>query len=167
MKSVSIYTDGACSKNPGPGGWAAILMYNGHQKEISGSEPDTTNNRMELTAAIKGLEALNQPCKACIFTDSAYLYNGFTAGWVYNWLNNGWRTANKRPVENRDLWEELLKLSKKHSITWHKVKGHAENKYNNRCDELAVAEVKKLISAQKDKQGSGSEHKDTDALIQI
>ena len=145
MKSVTIYTDGACSNNPGPGGWAAVLMYNKHQKEISGGESETTNNRMELLAAIKGLSALNQPCSVDVFTDSAYLYNGFTLGWLYNWQRNGWRTANKRPVENRDLWEELYALNKKHTITWHKVKGHADNEFNNRCDALARAEVKKII----------------------
>ena len=163
MKSVTIYTDGACSKNPGPGGWAAVLMYNGHIKEIFGSEPDTTNNRMELTAAIKGLEALNQPCKADVYTDSAYLYNGFTAGWLYNWQRNGWKTANKRPVENQDLWTVLLELNNKHAVTWHKVKGHAENQYNNRCDELAVAEVKKLIAEQKANSVSENDQGDTAA----
>ena len=152
MKSVTIYTDGACSKNPGPGGWAAVLMYNDHKKEISGSEPDTTNNRMELTAAIKGLEALNQACYADVYTDSAYLYNAFTAGWLNNWLRNGWKTANKHAVENTDLWMRLVELSNTHKITWHKVKGHAENEFNNRCDQLARKEVKALIeSSVKDK----------------
>ena len=146
MKSVKIYTDGACSKNPGPGGWAAILMYYGHEKQISGGVPETTNNRMELTAAIMGLEALNQPCNAEVFTDSAYLYNGFTAGWLYNWQRNGWKTANKHPVENQDLWMKLLSLTEVHRVTWHKVKGHADNEYNNRCDQLARAEVKKLLT---------------------
>lgn len=144
MKSVTIYTDGACSKNPGPGGWGVVLMYGAHRKELSGSEPDTTNNRMELLAAIMGLSALNQPCKVDIFTDSAYLYNGFNSGWLYNWKRNGWRTANKRPVENKDLWEELDRLNGLHSISWHKVKGHADNEFNNRCDSLARGEVKKL-----------------------
>ena len=148
MKSVTIYTDGACSKNPGPGGWAAVLMYNKHQKEISGGEPDTRNNRMELMAAIRGLEALNQPCRVDLYTDSAYLYNGFSQGWLNNWIMNGWRTANKRPVENQDLWMQLDKLNGVHKIAWHKVKGHAENEFNNRCDQLARAEVKKLIQAE-------------------
>ena len=115
MKSVKIYTDGACSNNPGPGGWAAILMYYGHKKEISGGEPDTTNNRMELTAAIKGLEALNQPCCAEVYTDSAYLYHGFALGWLDNWQRNGWKTANKHPVENKDLWLRLLALAETHN----------------------------------------------------
>ena len=150
MKSVTIYTDGACSKNPGPGGWAAVLMYKEHKKEISGSEPDTTNNRMELTAAIEGLRALKQRCSVDLYTDSAYLHNGFTLGWLYNWQRNGWKTGNKRPVENQDLWNELLKLSGQHKVTWHKVKGHAENEYNNRCDELARAEVKKLTAQKKE-----------------
>ena len=151
MKFVTIYTDGACSKNPGPGGWAAVLMYNKHQKEISGGEPDTTNNRMELMAAIRGLEALNQPCMVDLYTDSAYLYNGFSQGWLNNWIVNGWRTANKRPVENKDLWMQLDNLNGVHKIAWHKVKGHAENEFNNRCDQLARAEVKKLIQAEEKK----------------
>lgn len=150
MKSVTIYTDGACSKNPGPGGWAAVLMYKQNKKEISGSEPATTNNRMELTAAIEGLRALKQSCSVELYTDSAYLHNGFALGWLYNWQRNGWRTSNKRPVENQDLWMELLSLSKQHKITWHKVKGHADNEFNNRCDELARGEIKKLKAADAD-----------------
>ena len=148
MKSVIIYTDGACSRNPGPGGWAAILMYNRHRREISGGEPETTNNRMELTAAIKALEALNQPCKAEIFTDSAYLCNAFKLGWLANWQANGWKTVGKKPVENQDLWLRLTELGTVHTLILHKVKGHADNEYNNRCDELARSEIKKLLPAE-------------------
>ncbi len=147
MKSVTIYTDGACSQNPGPGGWAAVLMYNEHKKELSGCEEATTNNRMELTAAIMGMRALNQRCEVALYTDSAYLCNGFKLGWIYNWQRNGWLTSGRKPVENQDLWQELLSLSKKHSIVWHKVKGHSDNEFNNRCDELARAEIKKLTTS--------------------
>jgi len=147
MKTVTIYTDGACSNNPGPGGWAAVLMYNAHKKELSGYEGDTTNNRMELTAAIMGLKALNQACHVELYTDSAYLCNAFRLGWLASWQSNGWRTANKKPVENQDLWVMLAELCKLHSINWHKVKGHADNEFNNRCDELARAEIKKHTSA--------------------
>ncbi len=150
MKSVTIYTDGACSYNPGPGGWAAVLMYGRHKKEISGSEPMTTNNRMELTAAIKGMEALNRPCRVELYTDSAYLCNAFKLGWLNNWMNNGWRTSGKKPVENRDLWERLAQLGGVHELMLHKVKGHADNEYNNRCDELARAEIKKLMPKEDD-----------------
>lgn len=144
MKTVSLYTDGACSGNPGPGGWAAILIYKDVKKEISGGDPETTNNRMEVTAAIKGLEALNQPCKVNIYTDSAYLFNAFEKGWLFNWSKNNWKKADKKPVENQDLWEKLLSVSRSHYIKWNKVKGHADNELNNRCDELARAEIKKL-----------------------
>ena len=146
MKSVTVYTDGACSNNPGPGGWAAILMYKKFKKEISGNEPDTTNNRMELTAAIKALEALNQPCTVELYTDSAYLCNAFRLGWLENWQSNGWKTSGKKPVENKDLWMTLAELSATHNIVWHKVKGHADNEFNNRCDELARGEIKKLTA---------------------
>lgn len=152
MKRVTIYTDGACSVNPGVGGWGAILMYGRSKKELSGSEKETTNNRMELTAVIRALECLNQPCEVEIFTDSSYVFNGFNAGWIYNWLRNGWKTSNKHPVENRDLWEALLSQTKIHKVSWHKVKGHADNEYNNRCDKLAtsaVAELKKKLSETK------------------
>ena len=151
MKSVTIYTDGACSKNPGPGGWAAVLIYKQNIKEISGCEPDTTNNRMELTAAVEGLRALKQSCLVDLYTDSAYLHNGFTLGWLYNWQRNGWKTSNKRPVENQDLWTQLLELSNKHKVTWHEVKGHSDIEYNNRCDELARGEIKKLKAASESK----------------
>lgn len=137
MKHVDIYTDGACSGNPGPGGWGAILIYLDTEKEMSGCEADTTNNRMELTGPIKALEALKQPCDVSIYTDSSYVYNAFTQGWIKNWQNNGWLTSAKKPVENMDLWHELLKLTSIHNVTWHKVKGHADNEKNNRCDQLA------------------------------
>lgn len=142
MTPVTIYTDGACSGNPGPGGWAAVLIYGEHRKEISGFEPLTTNNRMELTAAIKALQALNRPCEAEIFTDSAYLCNAFRNGWIDAWIGNGWKKADKKPVENADLWQELAQLSKIHRICWHKVKGHSDNELNNLCDKLATGEIK-------------------------
>jgi len=136
-KNVEIYTDGACSGNPGPGGWGAILMYKGHERELSGYEALTTNNRMELTAVIMALRALKEPCSVTIYTDSAYVVNAFTKGWVTSWLQNGWRTAGKTPVENQDLWERLLELCQTHRVTWKKVKGHADNELNNLCDQLA------------------------------
>ena len=162
MKRVTIYTDGACSKNPGPGGWAALLMYNSYKKELSGYEAETTNNRMELMAAIGGLQALNQACRVELYTDSAYLCNAFKLGWLENWKNNGWRTANKKPVENKDLWLMIAELCDKHSITWHKVKGHADNEYNNRCDALARAEVKKHVVEAKQKAEAKSERTDVE-----
>jgi len=143
MKDVTIYTDGACSGNPGPGGWGAILIYKDIKKEMSGYAAETTNNRMELLAAISALDALKEPCKVSLYTDSAYLCNGFVQGWIYNWNRNGWKTSQKKPVENRELWEKLLKHSKTHEIAWNKVKGHADNPLNNRCDELATGEIKK------------------------
>ena len=143
MKEVLIYTDGACSGNPGPGGWGTILIYKGLQKELSGGQVDTTNNRMELLAAISALSALKEPCKVQLYTDSAYLCHGFTQGWLENWKRNGWLTSQKKPVENKDLWQKLLDLNAYHQIQWNKVKGHADNEYNNRCDKLARAEIKK------------------------
>ena len=142
MKEVKIYCDGACSGNPGPGGWGCILIYKGIEKEASGFEEDTTNNRMELTAAIKALEMLKEPCMVNVFTDSSYLYNTFAQKWIDNWLMNGWKNASKKPVENSDLWKQILNLSKVHKITWNKVKGHADNPLNNRCDALATGEIK-------------------------
>lgn len=141
-KNVEIYTDGACSGNPGPGGWGAILMYKGHQRELSGYGAMTTNNRMELTAVIMALRALKEPCSVTIYTDSAYVVNAFTKGWVTSWLQNGWRTAGKTPVENQDLWKRLLELCQTHRVTWKKVKGHADNELNNRCDQLARLAIK-------------------------
>jgi ribonuclease HI len=142
---VKIYTDGACDPNPGTGGWAAILVAaSGTKKELSGAERDSTNNRMELTGAIKALEALKSPCTVELYTDSEYLKKAFTDGWLIKWQRNGWRNAQKKPVANKDLWEELLTLSQTHEITWHWVRGHASNPMNNRCDELAVAAREKL-----------------------
>ncbi|ATW26243.1 ribonuclease HI [Candidatus Formimonas warabiya] len=143
MKEVTIYTDGACSGNPGPGGWGAILIYGEHKKEISGFVPLTTNQRMELTAAIQGLNQLKEHCAVQIFSDSAYLVNAFNQRWLDNWQRNGWKNSKKEPVENQDLWKELLKLGSMHQVRWMKVKGHAENPFNNRCDELARAEISK------------------------
>ncbi len=142
MKEVIIYTDGACSGNPGPGGWGAVLLYHAVEKEISGSEQETTNNRMELTAAIEALKLLKEPCSVQLYTDSAYLCNAFVKGWVSTWKRNGWMTAGKKPVSNQELWVALAELAAKHAVTWHKVKGHADNAYNNRCDELARKAIK-------------------------
>ncbi|MEG1547716.1 MAG: ribonuclease HI [Clostridia bacterium] len=144
MKKITIYTDGACSGNPGPGGWAAVLIYSENQKEISGAESHTTNNRMELTAAAMALEALKESCEVDLYTDSAYLCKGFNDGWLYNWQRNGWKTGAKKDVENQDLWKLLLALTRTHSVTWHKVKGHSDNSFNNRCDELARKAIERL-----------------------
>ncbi|WP_134699867.1 ribonuclease HI [Ammoniphilus sp. YIM 78166] len=141
MKDVMIYTDGACSGNPGPGGWGAILMSGTHKKEISGGEKVTTNNRMELQAAIEALKALKEPCNVKLHSDSAYLVNCFQQGWYKGWMKNGWKNSKKQPVENQDQWKELLELMKIHQVEYIKVKGHADNEFNNRCDELAVAAV--------------------------
>lgn len=135
---VDIYTDGACSGNPGPGGWGTILLFGDKQKELAGRESHTTNNRMELQAAVEGLKALKYPCRVKLHSDSAYLINAFKQGWLERWQKNGWRTARKEPVENQDLWQELLTLNNIHEIEWIKVKGHSDNVYNNRCDQLAV-----------------------------
>lgn len=137
MKHVILYTDGACSGNPGPGGWGAVLIYQRHTRELSGYAPETTNNRMELCAAINGLRALNQDCDVDLYTDSAYVCNAFEKHWIDQWQVNGWKTANKRDVENQDLWKELLALTRTHRVSFHKVKGHADNEHNNRCDALA------------------------------
>ncbi len=142
-EKVDIYTDGACSGNPGPGGWGAILICRGVEKEISGGEKLTTNNRMELMAAICALRCLKRPCQVRLFSDSAYLVNGFTAGWIVSWKRNGWKNSSKQTVSNIELWQELDRLSGIHEISWIKVKGHADNVYNNRCDALAVAATKK------------------------
>ncbi len=141
MKQVTLYTDGACSGNPGPGGWGAILMYGAKKKEISGGEVSTTNNRMELTAVIEGLKQLKYPCAVEVYSDSAYTVNAFLEGWVSGWEKGGWRKADKKPVLNADLWQELLALVRTHQVTFHKVKGHADNPLNNRCDELARAAI--------------------------
>ncbi|MDN5362840.1 MAG: ribonuclease [Moorella sp. (in: firmicutes)] len=141
MKQVTIYTDGACSGNPGPGGWGAVLIYGDKRKELSGAEPQTTNQRMELTAAIEGLKALKEPCQVRLHSDSAYLINAFRQGWLKRWQRNGWQTINKKPVENQDLWQELLQLTAQHRVEWVKVRGHSDNAENNRCDELARAAI--------------------------
>ena len=141
MKQVTLYTDGACPGNPGPGGWGAILMYGAKKKEISGGEVSTTNNRMELTAVIEGLKQLKYPCAVEVYSDSAYTVNAFQEGWVSSWEKGGWRKADKKPVLNADLWQELLALVRTHQVTFHKVKGHADNPLNNRCDELARAAI--------------------------
>ncbi len=136
-KQVTIYTDGACSGNPGIGGWGAILMYGDFKREISGAEGETTNNRMELTGVICALERLKYPCKVEVYSDSAYTVNGFLEGWVFGWEKSGWRKADGKEVLNLDLWKRLLALTRTHEVTFYKVKGHADNEYNNRCDELA------------------------------
>ncbi len=139
MKEIILYTDGACSGNPGNGGWGAILMYGAVSKEISGGCKDTTNNKMELTAVIEGLKRLKEPCRVKVYSDSAYVVNAFLQDWISGWYRRGWRN-----VKNTDLWHELISLTQVHSVTFHKVKGHSDNEYNNRCDELARGEIKKL-----------------------
>lgn len=137
LKEVEIYTDGACSGNPGPGGWGVVLLYDSHRRELSGGEKHTTNQRMEMSAAIEGLKALKYPCRVKLYSDSAYLVNAFNQKWIERWEKNGWKTARKTPVENRDLWEELFALTRVHQVSWVKVPGHSGNKENERCDELA------------------------------
>ena len=144
MKTVTLYTDGACSGNPGPGGWGCILEYLGHEKELSGGEASTTNNRMELTAVIRGLEALKEPCVVELYSDSKYVIDALEKGWAWGWKKRGWVKSDKKPALNPDLWEQLLALTQVHKLTCHWVKGHAENPYNNRCDQLAVAESRKF-----------------------
>lgn len=140
MKQVSIYTDGACSGNPGPGGWGAILLYGEHRLELSGGADSTTNNRMELTGVIRGLEALKQPCIVELYSDSKYVIDALEKGWAKGWQRRGWVKSDKKPALNPDLWERLLALCEVHSVRCHWVKGHADNEYNNRCDQLAVSE---------------------------
>jgi ribonuclease HI len=137
LKKVHLITDGACVGNPGPGGWAYILRFNEHKREASGSAPQTTNNRMELTAAIEGFRALKERCEVEVITDSEYVKNGITT-WIHGWKKNGWKTASKKPVVNQDLWMELDRLASEHKVTWTWTKGHAEHDDNNRCDELAT-----------------------------
>lgn len=141
-KRIIIYTDGACSGNPGKGGWGALLMYENQCREISGYERATTNNRMELTAAIEGLEALREPCQVDLYSDSAYLVNAMNQGWLKRWTGNNWVTSAKKSVENIDLWKKILKLVTLHEVSFHKVKGHSDNVFNNRCDELARQAIK-------------------------
>ena len=144
MKQIEIYTDGACSGNPGPGGWGAVLRYNGREKEISGGEAQTTNNRMELTAVIAALECLKEPCAVELYSDSKYVIDALSKGWAVSWRKKGWIKSDKKPALNVDLWDRLLKLTEAHEMHYHWVKGHADNEYNNRCDALAVAEREKF-----------------------
>ena len=144
MEKVIIYTDGACSGNPGPGGWGAILMYKNVKKEISGGNKNTTNNIMELTAALESLKMLKFDCEVELYSDSAYLVNGFLKGWIYNWQKNNWQTSSKEPVKNKEIWQELYTLTQRHKVDFIKVKGHSDNELNNRCDELARNAIKQL-----------------------
>ncbi len=148
MKRVTIYTDGACRGNPGPGGWGATLDCNGKQRELSGGEPETTNNRMELTAAIRALEALKEPCAVDLYTDSTYVRDGITS-WLANWERRGWQTAARKPVKNKDLWQSLAELARTHSVDWHWVKGHAGDEGNERADELANAGIDRMLTQSK------------------
>jgi len=147
---VTIYTDGACSGNPGPGGWGAILVFGDHEKELKGGEAHTTNNRMELMGAIAALEALKRPCSVDLYTDSEYLRGGIS-GWIVNWQQNGWRTADKKPVKNVDLWQRLAAAIKRHEVRWHWVRGHAGHVMNERADALARAAIGEVRAALKDK----------------
>ena len=144
MKKVTIYTDGACSGNPGPGGWGSILMFGDVKKEISGAVKETTNNIMEITAVIEALKCLKEECEVEVYSDSAYVVNAFNQGWITNWIKNNWRNSSKDPVKNKELWQELIALTEKHKVTFIKVKGHSDNEFNNRCDELATGAIKTL-----------------------
>lgn len=146
MKEVTIYTDGACTGNPGPGGYAAILMFKGAEKVISGAEKETTNNRMELLAVINGLLALKEPCKVNLYSDSQYVVDAFNKNWIQDWQARGWKTSDKKEVKNRDLWIILLGLLNMHKVTFVKVKGHADNEFNNKCDKIAREEYKKFLN---------------------
>lgn len=146
MKKVEIFTDGACSGNPGPGGWGAVLRFGGREKELCGGDGDTTNNRMELTACIEALSALKEPCEVTLTTDSQYVVNGMTKGWAASWQKNGWIKSDKKPAQNPDLWEKLLELSKRHRLTFVWIKGHAGHPENERCDALAVGYYKNNFS---------------------
>jgi len=145
MKKVQLYTDGACSYNPGPGGYGIVLLYKGNKKEFSGFEEQTTNNRMELTAVIEGLRKLKEKCDVTVYTDSAYVMNAINNKWIENWQINEWKTAAKKPVQNRELWERLLEELGKHKVSWVKVKGHSDNELNNLCDKLATGEIAKRV----------------------
>lgn len=142
MDEVTIYTDGACSGNPGPGGWGSILIYGDIKKEISGGSANTTNNIMELTAVIEALKLLKRPCKVSVYSDSAYVVNAFNQKWIYGWIKKNWKSSSNEPVKNKELWQELYSLTKVHDVTFYKVKGHSNVELNNRCDELAVAQSK-------------------------
>jgi ribonuclease HI len=144
-EEIVIYTDGACSGNPGPGGWAAVLIYKENRKEISGGLKETTNNVMELTAVIEALKTLKRPCKVHLYSDSAYVVNAFLEDWISGWIKNNWRNSKKEEVKNRELWEDLINLTKYHEVEFNKVKGHADVELNNRCDELARKEAEKFI----------------------
>lgn len=144
MDKVTIYTDGACSGNPGPGGWGSILMAGSNQKEISGGQKDTTNNIMELTAVIEALKLLKRPCEVDLYSDSAYVVNAFLQDWISGWIKNNWKNSSKEEVKNKELWQELVELTQTHKVTFHKVKGHSDNEYNNRCDELARNAIKTI-----------------------
>nr|WP_245252394.1 ribonuclease HI [Paenibacillus sediminis] len=146
VKQIMIYTDGACSGNPGPGGWGAVLLFGEHRKELSGGEPMTTNNRMEIMAVIGALKQLKEPCSVQVYSDSAYVVNCFKQGWIYNWLKNGWRNSKNQPVENQELWQELWQLMQKHKVEYIKVKGHSDNELNNHCDFLAREAIKRITS---------------------
>ena len=148
MKTVTIYTDGACSGNPGPGGWGALLCYNGVEKELSGGAKQTTNTRMELTGVISALQALKEPCIVELYSDSKYVIDALEKGWAVSWRKRGWIKSDKKPALNSDLWEILLKLTEKHQLHYHWVKGHADNEYNNRCDALAVAQRDKYAGGE-------------------
>lgn len=145
QKTVILYTDGACSGNPGPGGWGALLIWNGNERELSGGTSQTTNNRMEMRAVIEGLNALKEPCRVKIHSDSALIINAFKQNWVKNWMRRNWKKSNKKPVENRDLWEEMLAAMKPHKVEWIKVKGHSTNELNNRVDRIAVNASKRFM----------------------
>lgn len=144
MKEVILYTDGACSGNPGPGGWGAVIIFNENKKEISGAQKDTTNNVMEITAVIEGLKLLKEPCKVKVYSDSAYVVNAFKQNWIENWKKNNWKTASKTSVKNKELWVKLDELTTIHNVEFIKVKGHSNNEINNRCDYLATTAIKTL-----------------------
>lgn len=144
MKNIELYTDGSCSKNPGPGGWGAVLKYNQHEIELSGGDTQTTNNKMELQGVIEGLGALKSPCIVTLYTDSQYIERAINEGWLKNWQKNGWRKADKSPVQNREQWERIVELFEMHTVKVIWVKGHATNAYNNRCDELATAQTRRF-----------------------
>jgi ribonuclease HI len=145
VKEITIYTDGACSGNPGPGGWGAVLMYGGKRKELSGSEKLTTNNRMEILSVVEALKVLREPCKVTVYSDSAYVVNAFQQRWINNWQKNGWMNSQKKPVENQDLWKSLLEQMNQHEVSYVKVKGHSDNEWNNHCDKLAREAIKSQV----------------------
>ena len=153
MDQVEIFTDGACKGNPGPGGWGAVIRSGSHEKELSGGEPLTTNNRMELLAAIRGLEALNRPCKVDLYTDSMYVRDGITK-WIHGWRRNGWRTADKKPVKNAELWQELVEAAAPHEVEWHWVRGHAGHAENEQADRLACDEAEAFARRIRDSRES-------------